>query len=85
MLAEVRQLRPDLVLVAMSATLDVPALAEVLGDEGGPAPVVDQAAAQHPLEVVWAPPTGRRLDQRGVDREGTGVRPVLKMYAFAVD
>ncbi|GGK58253.1 ATP-dependent helicase HrpB [Ornithinimicrobium pekingense] len=66
MLAEVRALRPDLVLVAMSATLDVPALAEVLGSDDGPAPVVDHPSAQHPLEVVWTPPPVPRLDARGV-------------------
>lgn len=66
MLAEVRALRPDLVLVAMSATLDVPALTRVLGDEGGPAPVVEHPSQQHPLQVVWAPPTGPRTDDRGV-------------------
>ena len=34
MLAEVRQLRPDLLLVAMSATLDTPRFAELLGVPG---------------------------------------------------
>ncbi|MFK5647583.1 ATP-dependent helicase HrpB [Ornithinimicrobium sp. LYQ121] len=66
MLAEVRQLRPDLLLVAMSATLDTTALARLLGDADAPAPVVDHPSAQHPLEVVWAPPTGLRTDARGV-------------------
>lgn len=69
MLAEARALRPDLVLVAMSATLDVPALTEVLGGEPGPAPLVAQAAAPHPLEVEWSPPPGPRLDARGVTDE----------------
>ncbi|AXH97191.1 ATP-dependent helicase HrpB [Ornithinimicrobium avium] len=66
MLGEARALRPDLLLVAMSATLDVPALAAVLGGEDGPAPVVDHASQQHPLEVVWAPAPGSRTDARGV-------------------
>ncbi|GAB2618687.1 ATP-dependent helicase HrpB [Kocuria himachalensis] len=65
MLAEVRQLREDLVLVAMSATLDAPRFAGLLG-EGAPAPVVDCPAALHPLTVRWAPAPGRRTDDRGV-------------------
>ncbi|HST72253.1 MAG TPA: ATP-dependent helicase HrpB [Kocuria rosea] len=68
MLAEVRQLREDLVLVAMSATLDAPRFAGLLGD-GAPAPVVDCPAALHPLAVHWAPAPGRRTDERGVTRE----------------
>jgi ATP-dependent helicase HrpB len=67
MLAEVRQLREDLVLVAMSATLDAPRFAGLLG-EGAPAPVVDCQAALHPLTVRWAPAPGRRTDDRGVTR-----------------
>ncbi|MFI7584874.1 ATP-dependent helicase HrpB [Kocuria sp. M1N1S27] len=67
MLAEVRQLREDLVLVAMSATLDAPRFAGLLGAEG-PVPVVDCPAALHPLTVRWAPPPGRRTDDRGVTR-----------------
>jgi ATP-dependent helicase HrpB len=80
MLAEVRQLRGDLTLVAMSATLDAPRIAALIGgapvgetqlaehDDGGPAPVVDCPSALHPLEVAWAPPAVPRLDERGVTR-----------------
>jgi ATP-dependent helicase HrpB len=80
MLAEVRQLRGDLALVAMSATLDAPRFAALIGgapvgetqlaehDDGGPAPVVDCPSALHPLEVTWAPPAVPRLDERGVTR-----------------
>ena len=64
MLAEVRQLR-DLPLVAMSATLDAPAIARLLDD----APVVDSEGALHPLDIVWAPGPGPRTDARGVTRE----------------
>ena len=66
MLAEVRQLRPDLLLVAMSATLDTPRFAELLGVPGSPAPVVDCPSALHPLQVLWQPPAAARLDERGV-------------------
>ncbi|MET3922795.1 ATP-dependent helicase HrpB [Arthrobacter sp. UYEF20] len=73
LLGEVRQLRGDLTLVAMSATLDAPRFAALIGgggkhDGGGPAPVVDCPSALFPLEVEWAPAAGHRLDQRGVTR-----------------
>ncbi|MGM7778308.1 ATP-dependent helicase HrpB [Arthrobacter sp. KNU-44] len=78
MLIEVRQLRDDLTLVAMSATLDAPRFAALIGgvgegadgkhDGGGPAPVVDCPSALHPLTVDWAPAAGPRLDGRGVTR-----------------
>lgn len=62
-----RSLRPDLRLLAMSATLDAEALARLLGEAtegGGPAPVVRSDAATHPLTVLHRPPTstGERLD-----------------------
>ncbi|MGW9403751.1 ATP-dependent helicase HrpB [Arthrobacter sp. NPDC055585] len=66
MLAEVRQLRPDLLLVAMSATLDTPRFAELLGAPGSPVPVVDCPSALYPLRVLWQPPAAARLDERGV-------------------
>lgn len=86
MLVEVRALREDLVLVAMSATLDAPRFAALLGDTGsggsagqagtgggqGPAPVVDCPSALHPLDVRWAPPRGPRTDARGVAEEFLG-------------
>ncbi|NUS36448.1 MAG: ATP-dependent RNA helicase, partial [Pseudarthrobacter sp.] len=68
MLAELRQLRGDLAVVAMSATLDAPRFAALLGDpdDGTPAPVVDCPSVLHPLEVAWHPAPGLRLDDRGV-------------------
>lgn len=70
MLAEVRQLRGDLSLVAMSATLDAPRFAALIGesDGGGLAPVVDCPSALYPLETGWAPAAVPRLDGRGVTR-----------------
>lgn len=75
MLAEVRELRGDLTLVAMSATLDAPRFAALLGnvqdgnhDDGGPAPVVDCPSALFPLEVEWVPAAMPRLDDKGVTR-----------------
>lgn len=83
MLVEVRELRGDLMLVAMSATLDAPRFAALIGqssagdqgtgkaenhDGGGPAPVVDCPSALYPLETDWAPAAVPRLDTRGVTR-----------------
>ncbi|MFJ4207789.1 ATP-dependent helicase HrpB [Paenarthrobacter sp. NPDC089675] len=69
MLAEVRELRGDLILVAMSATVDAPRFATLLGrtaEDGAPAPVVDCPSALHPLTVDWVPSPAPRLDGRGV-------------------
>lgn len=66
MLAEVRHLRGDLRLVAMSATMDAQRLAAALASEV-PAPVVECPAALHPLEIRWAPHA--RFDERGVSRQ----------------
>ncbi|WP_091561822.1 ATP-dependent helicase HrpB [Arthrobacter sp. ok362] len=74
MLTEVRQLRGDLTLVAMSATLDAPRFAALIGetaagnDDDDPAPVVDCPSALYPLDVQWAPASVPRLDERGVAR-----------------
>ncbi|MEV7997603.1 ATP-dependent helicase HrpB [Pseudarthrobacter oxydans] len=70
MLTEVRQLRGDLTVVAMSATLDAPRFAALLGDHdgGGPAPIVGCPSALHPLETAWCPAPGPRLDGMGVTR-----------------
>lgn len=73
LLMEVRELREDLSLVAMSATLDAPRFAALLGTGSGsdarPAPLVDSPSALHPLQVIWAPAPGPRQDDRGVRRE----------------
>ncbi|HEX9259449.1 MAG TPA: ATP-dependent helicase HrpB [Acidimicrobiales bacterium] len=56
-----RVLRPDLRLLAMSATLDADRLAKALGDGDGPAPVVRSEARAYPVEVRWVP---RGKDER---------------------
>ncbi|MFF1910261.1 ATP-dependent helicase HrpB [Streptomyces sp. NPDC058239] len=54
-LLDVREaIRPDLRLVAASATTDAEGWARLLGD----APVVEAQGVSHPVEVVWAPPAG---------------------------
>ncbi|MFT4259526.1 ATP-dependent helicase HrpB [Microbacterium sp.] len=69
LLGEVRQLRDDLALIAMSATLDAERLSAVLGDAAAPAPIVAHTVAAHPLTERWAPCAAPRLDERGVTRE----------------
>lgn len=69
MLAEVRELRGDLTLVAMSATVEAPLFAALLKDDAGnPAPIISSPSVLFPLECVWAPAQGPRMDQRGVSR-----------------
>ncbi len=71
MLTEVRQLRPDLKLVAMSATVDAPRFAALIAnddDGGGPVPVIGCPSALYPLEVRWAPGKSLRIDEHGVTR-----------------
>ena len=67
-------LRPDLRLLAMSATAQAQRLAALLGGDGDPAPVVEATGALHDVDVVWAPPStpvdpphGLRVDPRLLD------------------
>ncbi|OII62427.1 ATP-dependent helicase HrpB [Streptomyces sp. CC53] len=54
-LLDVREtLRPELRLLAASATTDAEGWARLLGG----APVVEASGVTHPVEVVWAPPPG---------------------------
>lgn len=68
LLGEVRELRDDLTLVAMSATLDATRIASVIGKADAPAPIVEHAVPAHPLTERWAPSPVPRLDERGVTR-----------------
>jgi ATP-dependent helicase HrpB len=84
-LVEVRSaLRPDLRLLATSATADADRLATVLGAPGRPAPVLTAHARTHPVEVIWAPPSGAiapphglRVDPRLLDHVATTSRRAL--------
>ncbi len=69
LLVDVRaNLREDLSLVAMSATVEAERTAALLGADGGGAPVVRVRGALHPVQTVWCPlPAGvRRTDDRGI-------------------
>ena len=53
-----RSLRPDLAVLAMSATIDVMHTAALLGgagEPGTPAPVVSSVGRNHPVELRWIP------------------------------
>ncbi|MFC9975805.1 ATP-dependent helicase HrpB [Spirillospora sp. NPDC127200] len=78
-------LRPDLALVAASATAGTGPWARLLGGrEGEPAPVVETEAALHPVAVVWAPPErppppphGMRVDPALLSHVAATVRRAL--------
>jgi ATP-dependent helicase HrpB len=80
-LIEVRAaLRPDLRVLATSATAEAERLAEILGD----APIVAAEAALHPVEVHWSPPPqpvtpahGLRVDPKLLDHVATTIRRAL--------
>lgn len=73
-------LRPELRLVAASATTDAEGWARLLGD----APVVAAEGVAHPVEVVWAPPArpvrpphGMRVDPALLSHVAAMVRRAL--------
>ncbi|MDF6021746.1 ATP-dependent helicase HrpB [Streptomyces sp. JH34] len=68
-------IRPDLRLVAASATTDAEGWARLLGG----APVVEARGVSHPVEVVWAPPAGTVRPPHGMR-----VDPVLLTHVAAV-
>ncbi|MYS14022.1 helicase-related protein, partial [Streptomyces sp. SID4982] len=78
---DVRQtLRPELRLVAASATTDARGWARLLGG----APVVEAAGVSYPVDVVWAPPTrpvrpphGMRVDPELLAHVASVVRRAL--------
>ncbi|WP_431908557.1 ATP-dependent helicase HrpB [Micromonospora carbonacea] len=77
-------LRPDLWLVAMSATPDADRFAALLGAAGAPARVVRAEAALHPVTRVWAPPprpaavtASGRVDPALLDHVAATVRRAL--------
>ncbi|MCN9239712.1 ATP-dependent helicase HrpB [Streptomyces sp. RY43-2] len=80
-LLDVREaLRPELRLVAASATTDAEGWARLLGG----APVIEAAGVSHPVEVVWAPPVrpvrpphGMRVDPALLAHVASVVRRAL--------
>lgn len=53
-------LRPDLRVLAMSATVDAERLASVIGGDAGPVPVIHSDGRQHPVTIRWWPFDGGR-------------------------
>ncbi|MGW2209082.1 ATP-dependent helicase HrpB [Streptomyces sp. NPDC001781] len=77
-------LRPDLRLVAASATTDAQGWARLLGG----APVVEAAGVSHPVDVVWAPPArpvrpphGMRVDPALLAHVASVVRRALAEHS----
>ena len=59
-----RNLRPDLRILAMSATAQAETLSTLLGGEAGPCPVITSDGRTFPIEVRWSPPgKGQKLEQ----------------------
>lgn len=52
-------LRPDLRLLAMSATLDTERVGRVLGGDGSSAPVIASTGRSYPVEIRWRSPDPR--------------------------
>ncbi|ARF59371.1 ATP-dependent helicase HrpB [Streptomyces gilvosporeus] len=83
-LLDVREtLRPELRLVAASATTDAEGWARLLGSPR--APVVEAAGVSHPVETVWAPPErpvrpphGMRVDPAQLAHVASVVRRALR-------
>ncbi|MFF7649843.1 ATP-dependent helicase HrpB [Streptomyces sp. NPDC007983] len=81
-------LRPELRLIAASATTDAEGWARLLGegsDSGQPAPVVSAPGVSHPVEVVWTPPVrpvrpphGMRVDPALLEHVADVVRRALR-------
>ncbi len=81
-------LRPDLRVLATSATADSVRIADALGAGSAAAPVVRASGVLHPVEPVWcppppgiAPPHGIRVDPRLLDHVATVVRRALAEQA----
>ncbi|MFE1764363.1 ATP-dependent RNA helicase [Streptomyces angustmyceticus] len=88
-LLDVREtLRPELRLVAASATTDAEGWAGLLGGPDGAAPVVEAAGVSHPVGVEWAPPErpvkpahGMRVDPALLAHVAAVVRRALREQA----
>ncbi|MFD9812288.1 ATP-dependent helicase HrpB [Streptomyces sp. NPDC059080] len=81
-------LRPELRLVAASATTDAAGWAALLGGAEGPAPVVTAEGVSYEVEVVWVPPErpvrpahGMRVDPALLSHVAGVVRRALRERA----
>lgn len=84
MVRDVLELRDDLTVVAMSATIAADRFAALLGTASDPAPVVAIDGALHPLDIRWAPAAGvLPVDQRGVTDAFLGHVTTVTAHALA--
>ncbi|MDO4241073.1 MAG: helicase-related protein, partial [Microbacteriaceae bacterium] len=65
LLLDVQELRGDLTLLALSATLDAQKFADLMSDTS-PTPIIDSPWALHPTKQVSVPFAGSRFDEKGV-------------------
>jgi len=73
-----REVRQDLKLIVMSATLDPGPLAEYLRDAEGPASVITSAGRLHPVELRYQHrPREGSFTHHGPERAAAGVRDLL--------
>ncbi|RKN35687.1 ATP-dependent helicase HrpB [Micromonospora musae] len=80
-------LRPDLWLLAMSATPEADRFAGLLGGSDDPAPIVRADAALHPVTRIWAPPPrplpapgAGRVDRALLDHVAATIRRALREH-----
>ncbi|WP_240037688.1 ATP-dependent helicase HrpB [Glycomyces paridis] len=84
-LAEARQiLRPDLAIVAASATADVALWTDLLATAGEPAPAVDSEPMRHPVRMHWAPPRTRLNPPDGLRVDPRFLSHVARVVGEAV-
>ena len=72
-LKETMQLRDDLYVIVMSATIDQRAIASYLGSEERPAAVMEIPGRQYPVEITWRP--GVSLSRAILDELKNGKNP----------
>jgi len=75
-----REVRPDLLLTVMSATLDAAPLARFLGG----CPAVESRGFLHPVEIDWLDPTDRRLAGLGITPGSSRPSDVSALAAWGV-
>ncbi len=67
--------RPDLRILVMSATIDAKAVAQLIGDQARPAPIIACPGRQHPIDITWRPVTGRqRIDEAAAEATSRAIR-----------
>ncbi|NQV05550.1 ATP-dependent RNA helicase, partial [bacterium] len=75
-----RLVRPDLRILAMSATVDAEGIAAVIGGDE-PAPIITSDARRHPIEITWAaPPRRARIE----DHAAATIRRALAEHEGSV-